>query len=317
MCLENRTQLLKSWLGGLYPGQVDTFELLKGDASFRRYFRLKLKPNRENQQQLSFIVMDAPPQKEPLAPFIKTTNKLASISVPVPHIYHQNMELGGLVLQDFGDVDYLSALRQESPDQLYRLAIDNLVTIQKLPMTELPSFDVKQITQELDLFKHWYLVEHCKLKNISLTHTYDYLIEACQNQPYVTTHRDYHSRNLMLRDNNALGILDHQDLMQGPITYDLVSLLKDCYIDWPADQVTEWVDYYLNLAQIDNQPTFLRDFNLTGVQRHMKAIGIFARLAYLYNNPNYLKYIPRTLKYISIIADNDPNLDELCKLISI
>lgn len=306
-----RKSAIINWLKTQYPKQDFDLKQLKGDASFRSYYRLSFKASNLD----DLIVMDSPPTTEPLAPFIHSTKRLKDLNLPVPKIEKSNIELGCLVLEDYGNADLLSVLTADNANQYYQQAIDHLLVMQKSSsITELPRFDAEQIQREFELFEKWYLHKHLGLSHISLGKVFNYLSEACLQQPYVMAHRDYHSRNLMRLSDNSIGILDHQDLMQGPICYDLVSLIKDCYIDWPQANITDWIGYYLRESTIAPK-TFYRWFQLTGVQRHLKAIGIFARLAYLYDNPNYLQYIPRTLNYIFQVADNEPNLIELSDLI--
>lgn len=305
----DRTQQLEAWLAATFPNEPYTLSALKGDASFRRYFRLSIQGER-------YIVMDAPPQTEPLQPFIQSTAILSSLKLGVPQIHHQAISEGFLVLDDFGHVDYQQALNAQTADALYKKAIDALITLQDYPdIHELPRFDAKQIQKELALFTDYFLEAHCQITDHSLSACFDYLSEACLKQPFVATHRDYHSRNLMVTPNHQPGILDHQDLMQGPITYDLVSLLKDCYIDWPKERIRGWVDYYLSQSGVSFTP-FYHHFELTGVQRHLKAIGIFARQAHLYQNTSYLQYIPRAINYVKDIANHDPHLTELAKILA-
>ncbi len=311
---KERFETIKNQLNSLYPNQDINLELLKGDASFRRYFRLYL--DKTGHSTSSLIVMDAPPETEPLQPFLASTIKLKQAHLPVPLIHHQDTELGYLVLDDFGNKDLLSVLSSDNAYALYKKAIDHLKPLQQLPVDKsLPVFDSEQLIKEFGLFEDWYLKKHLQLSGVKLDNVFSYLHDACINQPYVLTHRDYHSRNLMVLDNQDIGILDHQDLMLGPISYDLVSLLKDCYIDWPRQQTHEMIDYFIHNNAVGNPDDFKQSFHLTGVQRHLKAIGIFSRLAHLYDNPSYPKYIPRVLKYVLEIADKEPKLNSLARLI--
>jgi aminoglycoside/choline kinase family phosphotransferase len=304
-----RTNEITSWLNTRFLHSKLILEPLTGDASLRRYYRMSF-------NRVPYVIMDAPPEHEPLEPFIDSTARLLQAGLNVPQIYHQHLQLGCLVLDDFGDKTYLSQLNNETCDLLYQKAINALITLQqKVSVQNLPVFHRRFIENELTLFKHWFLEVHSKQKQVCLNDTFEYLISNCLKQNMVPIHRDYHSRNLMLLVNREVGILDHQDMMLGPASYDLVSLIKDCYIDWPQQKVNEWLDYYIDNSHLDLSMNFKHQFSLTGVQRHLKAIGIFARLAHHYDKPNYLEYIPRSLKYVQEIADNDPNLRELALII--
>ncbi len=280
---------------------------LKGDASFRHYSRVKTEDS-------DFILMDAPVDKEPLGPFLACNNRLEALDVNVPHIYHQDESKGLLLMSDFGPDDYASQLNNDNADKLYQEAMLELIKIQQDPHAEtLPAFDQAHMQMELQLFDDWFINAHLKQEH-DLSDCYQYIIDEVLQQPYVATHRDYHSRNLMVTDTNRPGVLDHQDMVYGPVSYDLVSLLKDCYIAWPEEKVQEWVTFYLERANLSFKD-FQAKFEITGIQRHLKATGIFARLSYLYNNDNYLQYIPQTLKYIEEAADRHTKLTELARLI--
>ncbi len=305
---DHRKDLINRWLRDVLKQADFTLTELSGDASFRRYFRLK------HANSLR-IVMDAPPEKEPLGPFISCRNRLNRQGVDVPNIYSQNLDLGVLVLSDFGHNDYQSSMRAENARNLYKNAIDSIIKIQSdQDITALPIFDASHIHGELELFDNWFLSQHHGINNSPLKQTYDYLIDEVCSQPYAAIHRDYHSRNLMVLKDNQPGILDFQDMMQGPVSYDLVSLLKDCYVDLDPFFANSMKDYFLEHSPLkcDN---FTHYFTLTGIQRHLKALGIFARLAYRDKNPNYLQYLPRTLTYIKDVADNHPKLQPLSELI--
>lgn len=303
-----RKQDLNDWLKDCFNNTSFSLTSLKNDASFRRYWRI-------NHADKSFVLMDAPPDKEPLDNFLNTTEKLSQIKVNVPKLYFQNKPLGALVLSDFGDTDYSAALNPRNARKLYQNAIDSLIDIQSMQdIASLPHFDEDHIRMELEIFDEWFLGKHLNRKDKAHTANYDYLIEMILSQPTVAIHRDYHSRNLMLTDKNSPGILDHQDMMQGPISYDMVSLLRDCYIEWDASLIKDMNDYYLYKSE-QTLPLFQTWFDITGVQRHLKAIGIFARLNYLYHNPNYLKYMALPLKYIQSVSDNYKELTDISKLV--
>jgi hypothetical protein len=305
---DKRTDDLKTWLRECFNDTAFSLTPLKSDASFRLYWRIA-------RGNTSYVLMDAPPDREPLEPFIKTTTMLTALGVNVPHIFFQNKVLGALVLTDFGDIDYSQALSTDNAKVLYQQAIDALITIQSMhELNTLPVFDEAHTRMELEIFDEWFLQKHLNIKSHDHKKDYDYLIEIIAHQPSVAIHRDYHSRNLMLTAQSTTGIIDHQDMMQGPISYDLVSLLKDCYIEWEPHLISTLIDYYLDKSG-NHSPKFKEWFDVTGVQRHLKAIGIFARLNYLYDNPNYLKYIALPLKYIQDVADKNSKLNNLSNLI--
>ncbi|MGI9228219.1 MAG: aminoglycoside phosphotransferase family protein [Gammaproteobacteria bacterium] len=279
---------------------------VSGDASFRRYFRFKA-------DKAQYIAVDAPPEKESNESFVNITHLLESEGLPVPHIFFSSLDLGFFLLDDFGDTLLLEVLDKDSANTLYKKALEALIIIQQTPATSLPSYDNSLLMTEMELFREWYLQKHLSIVLTSteqqlLDKTFKVLAENALNQPQVFVHRDYHSRNLMKIDNNYPGIIDYQDAVRGPITYDLVSLLRDCYIKWPQQQIKSWALTYRDqivdkkiIESIDDQ-TFLKWFDLMGIQRHLKAIGIFSRLNMRDNKPNYLHDIPRTLEYITTVA---------------
>ncbi|MDJ0806268.1 MAG: phosphotransferase [Gammaproteobacteria bacterium] len=318
--MPQRVQRLKAWLGSL-PGVSEfTLEPASGDASFRRYFRVGM--NGE-----SYIAMDAPPGKEDTAPFISIANAFEAIGLNVPHIHAQNTEQGFLLLGDLGTVLYLDQLDASNVDRLYGDALGALVTIQACgPRTGLPEYDRALLMQEMELFRDWLLERQLGLKlsvaeHAMLDETFDFLIDNALQQPRVCVHRDYHSRNLMYTASHNPGILDFQDAVLGPVTYDLVSLLRDCYVSWPRIQVEAWVQGYFELAvqsgvlKREHEDQFLRWFDLMGVQRQLKASGIFARLNQRDGKPGYLQDIPRTLTYIVSIHPAYPPLSGLAEII--
>lgn len=304
----NRQQVLNQWLSTCFNHNTFTLSPLKNDASFRQYWRIKT-------QDASYVLMDAPPDKEPIDPFIKTTHKLANVGVNVPHLFFQNQTVGALVLSDFGDILYADALKKDNARDLYKKAIDVLITIQSITeLSDLPPFDEDHIRMELGIFDEWFLQKHLGIKDSAHQASYDYLVEIIRLQPQVAIHRDYHSRNLMLTPTTGPGILDHQDMMLGPLSYDMVSLLKDCYISWGPVLVNELIEYYISKTghSLDSFKTW---FHITGVQRHLKAIGIFARLNHLYDKPGYLKHIQLPLKYIQDVADKHNELNDISRLV--
>ncbi len=286
------------------------------DASFRRYFRLHL-PDGETR-----IVMDAPPAHEDCCPFVAVNQRLEAAGVHVPHIHAQDLERGFLLLEDLGDRLYLGELDEASADRLYGEAMDTLLRIQRADASGLPDYDRALLAREMALFPDWLLEVHLGLdlapaERRMLGSVFEHLIDNALAQPRVLVHRDYHSRNLLVCDADSPGVIDHQDAVFGPITYDLVSLLRDCYIAWPHERVAGWLEDYAEAAvaaglldevQCARLPEW---FDLMGVQRHLKAAGIFARLCHRDGKAGYLGDIPRTLGYILAVAEWRPSVAPL------
>ncbi|VAX06122.1 Phosphotransferase involved in threonylcarbamoyladenosine t(6)A37 formation in tRNA [hydrothermal vent metagenome] len=316
--MPTRTQLLHNWLSG--PAGLTSFTLkpASGDASFRRYFRVSYDGK-------SRIVMDAPPEQEDCRPFVAIAQRLRAAGLNVPTVHHQDLEQGFLLLDDLGSILYLDVLDEDNADQLYGDAMQALVVIQgKVSGERLPLYDRALLLQEMELFREWLVQKHLRLELSAkdqdmLDQVFDVLADSALEQPCVCVHRDYHSRNLMRAEPNP-GILDFQDAVYGPVTYDLVSLLRDCYIRWPVEQVENWAMRHFKLAvqngvlDAGQEADFLPWFDLMGAQRQLKAAGIFARLNQRDGKSGYLMDIPRTLGYIVDIA---PRYPELCGLASL
>lgn len=316
--MDTRQQEIDHWLNQISHIPRGELHPLTGDASFRRYFRLKSPSD-------SFIVMDAPPEKERCGPFLAVAQGFQAAKIPVPQILAHDLDKGFMVLSDFGDDLLLNALTTETAPHLYQTAFEILVDIQScqvFPEWQLPSFSAEFMQMELERFPEWYLQGYCK-KTLSsaqadqLQQLFDKIISVAKEQPQVCIHRDYHSRNLMVMGGKQLGVLDFQDAMQGPFTYDLVSLLRDCYIDWSTQQVYDWVLQFKALLTQQGRfmdvsdAEFIRWFDWMGVQRHLKCIGIFARLALRDNKPSYLHYIPRIHTYLRDVTGRYPELELL------
>ncbi|MCP5141520.1 MAG: phosphotransferase [Chromatiales bacterium] len=294
------------------------------DASFRRYFRV----TREGQ---SLIVMDAPPDKENTGPFRTVAKAMFDIGLNVPEIIEADVGNGYLLLGDLGTQTYLPNLNTQSVDGLYGDALNALITLQGKIAADapfLPPYDHKLLMFEMSLFKDWFLGRHLGVElDAAQTDAWNAvcatLAASALEQPKVAVHRDYHSRNLMITAVNNPGIIDFQDAVAGPITYDLVSLLRDCYIAWPRARVETWaqgyrrraVDAGLLHAETVDAATWLRWFDLMGVQRHLKAIGIFARLNHRDGKPGYLGDIPRTLGYVIDVCSRYPQLAGLAAIV--
>ncbi len=291
------------------------------DASFRRYFRVQL-------PEESRIVMDAPPEREDSHPFVTLARRLRAIGLHVPEIYAEALDRGFLLLSDLGTRQYLDELNPESVERLYGDALGALAALQACgPQAgELPPYDRALLAREMALFRDWLLVRHLGLtlseaEEQMLERLFERLIENALEQPQVAVHRDYHSRNLMVNRHNP-GILDFQDAVWGPVTYDLVSLLRDAYIAWPRAQVEGWVVGYHDLAldhgilQAPAEAQFLRWFDLMGLQRHLKVAGIFARLNHRDGKAGYLKDIPRTVGYLQEVAADYGEMAPLAEFIA-
>lgn len=299
-----RKQLLENWVKEQFPEQPFTLQPASADASFRRYFRVSL-------DDRTVIVMDAPPQHEDCTPFLHVAEILAATGVHVPKILAQNLDQGFLLLSDLGHTTFLQALNDQagSADQLYGDAIDALVKLQLSQQVEgLPGYDEALLRRELNLFPDWYIAQHLQ-KDLSekqqavLQSIFTRIIQNNLAQPRILVHRDYHSRNLMVTSPNP-GIIDFQDAVVGPITYDLVSLLKDAYIRWDEERILDWTIRYWEKARKAGLPVsadfaeFYRDLEWMGVQRHIKILGIFARLNYRDGKANYLNDMPLVMEYL-------------------
>ena len=270
--------------------------------------------------------MDAPPDREDCLPFIRVAGYLEAMGLNAPRVLEVDLEQGFLLLTDLGSVQYLETLVDDegSAARLYDDATAALRTMQMSGaayQASLPAFDKEFLEFELSLFHDWLCEKHLQIRfsdddENEWRALCELLIDSALDQPQVFVHRDYHSRNLMVTEEMNPGILDFQDAMEGPLTYDLVSLLKDCYIKWPADRVLDWAEQYrVSIGEADygvlERRDFLRYFELMGVQRHLKAAGIFARLNHRDGKPDYLLDVPRTLSYI---IDLVPRYDELAFL---
>lgn len=306
-----RAKLIQDWLKDDLGLEITDFQTASSDASFRRYFRV-------THSQGQHIVMDAPPDLEDIRPFIKVATLLENSQVNVPHIHQQNLAQGFLLLEDFGSQNLLDQLNSDNASTLYESALDELLKLQTntcIETSDLPHYDADLLRRELTLFYEWFAQ---KLLGKTISETIQtslnrFLISSALEQPQVCVHRDYHSRNLMYRENEAPGVIDFQDAVIGAITYDLVSLLRDCYISWTQPQLDEWIkDYFQRLTEaglIDcSLEKFNRWFDLMGLQRHLKAIGIFARLNLRDSKSGYLKDIPRTMNYVVQVCQKYPEL---------
>ncbi|HEX5313699.1 MAG TPA: phosphotransferase [Gammaproteobacteria bacterium] len=291
-------------------------EPASADASFRRYFRLRLA------EGATLIAMDSPPAREALASFLAVARAFGGCGLHVPRVVAADETHGFALVEDLGSETYLARLRSGAdPAPLYGAAIEALVRLQCLHDAGLPVYDGEQLTAETALFSDWLLERHLALKlgateRALVERSGERLSALALAQPRVAVHRDYHSRNLMIAA-PLPGILDFQDAVLGPVSYDLVSLLKDCYIAWPRERILAWLRRYRELAEASDIPVgrdeaeFLRWFETMGMQRHLKAAGIFARLYHRDGKPDYLADIPRTLRYVVEAAEKLPEFADL------
>ena len=289
---------ISSWLGEIIKGSFN-IERASSDASFRTYYRVTHNKGTD-------IVMYAPPDKESLTDVIKINSKLDSANITVPKIKKVNEGLGLMLMSDFGKKVYLNNLNDETVFCLYTDAIDVIHNMQNnITTSDLDCFDIPEQRNETNLFIDWFLKKHIgyndeKLDSMGIKKIFTDLLEKIDEIPKKFVHRDYHSRNLMLLEKGNPGVLDYQDAIVGPITYDLVSLLKDCYIKWDNELINKMSKtYFQRISDIETSfDVFSYWFDITGLQRHLKAIGIFTRLNYRDNKPAYMNDIPRTLGYV-------------------
>lgn len=334
--MSNRQQAIEEWLREGVGLTVESVEPASEDASFRSYLRVRL-PEGETR-----IVMDAPPENESVEPFVEIAERLRGAGLNVPEVHARDAERGFVLLTDLGERLYLDALDEDSVERLYGDALGALAALQVCgPRAgELPDYDEARLRGELELFPEWYLGRHLgvdlsEAERADLEVAFSLLLESALEQPRAAVHRDYHSRNLLVSEHNP-GIIDFQDAVIGPVTYDLVSLLRDVYVAWPRERVEEWALGYLDLALQSGilkeadlvapevvegriramEQRFLRWFDLMGVQRHLKVAGIFARLHHRDGKARYLDDLPLTLEYLTSVAARYPELEGLYALLS-
>ncbi|MBL4659588.1 MAG: phosphotransferase [Alcanivoracaceae bacterium] len=315
----DRKQALLTWVQKTLDDPECYVKSASSDASFRSYWRVF-------SQLQTYIVMDAPVKYENCQPFIDVSKKLGDSGLHIPKVFACDLEQGFLLLSDLGTIQYLNVLNKDNYLSLYGDAIQALHTIQQQTSNEnLPLYNSTLLKQELELFNKWFIEQHL---GVSLNAKQLDIISCCQEllitnalqQPQTFVHRDYHSRNLMKTIKNNPGILDFQDAVIGPVTYDLVSLLRDCYISWDEKVTFQLSDLFrkgynqLNDLNIESDQ-WQKWFDLMGIQRHLKAIGIFCRLNYRDHKPGYLKDINRTLCYVKQACGKYPELHQFLNLI--
>lgn len=329
-CMKTRSLQMIQWLKTLFNEQPFKQTIASADASFRQYFRLTFESDYQGYKTL--IVMDAPPPQEDCAPFVKVAKLLLDAGINVPKVLAVDLEKGFLLLTDLGDSTLLSLLNNETAPKLYQQASDALIKMQLATQSGLlPDYDDAMLTREMQLFPDWYINQYL---GVTLTHaqqlvllnTFDELKINILAQSQVTVHRDYHSRNLMICNesygNDNPGVLDFQDAVQGAITYDLVSLLKDAYIGWDEEQIIDWAVHYWQPAKKAGLPVphdfseFYRNFEFMGVQRHIKVLGIFARLSHRDGKKGYLKDMPLVMSYLRKTCERYNELRPMLRLLN-
>jgi hypothetical protein len=315
----DRYQLVQDWLARQLRGRTYALAPASADASFRRYFRVTL-------PDTTLIVMDAPPEVEDSRPFIQVAGLMAAAGIHVPTILAQDLALGFLLLSDLGSTTYLAALNDDNADRLFRDATDALIRWQ-LASREgvLPVYGEALLRRELDLFPQWYLRRHLGIEldvrqRQSLDAMFRLILSHNLGQPRTYVHRDYMPRNLMVTEPNP-GVLDFQDAVYGPITYDVASLFKDAFISWDEQRVLDWTIRYWERARSAGLPVngdfgeFYRDCEWMGLQRHLKVLGIFARICHRDGKPAYVKDTPRFLGYVRAVAGRYASLSPLLRLL--
>jgi aminoglycoside/choline kinase family phosphotransferase len=317
---DSRRTALEQWLTLRFSGARFTLAPASEDASFRRYFRATLDDGR------SFVAMDAPPDKEDCRPFVRIAGMLRAAGLHAPEVHAQDLEQGFLLLADLGTRTYLQELNAGNAEALFGDATDSLIRLQLATQPgELPPYDEALLRREMNLFPEWYLGRHLGLapsaaQNEALEQTFAVLVKSALAQPVVYVHRDYMPRNLMVCDTNP-GVLDFQDAVIGPITYDVISLFRDAFLSWEEEQVLDWSVRYWERARKAGLPVepdfaeFWRGLEWMGLQRHLKVLGIFARIRYRDGKPKYLADTPRFLRYARDVARRYGALAPLARLL--
>lgn len=318
----DRLSALTNWLEASLE-QPFTLTVASADASFRRYFRVHL-----TNDHSTLIAMDAPPPQEDCTPFVKVAQLLLSAGLHVPKIIAQDIKQGFLLISDLGNDTYLSTLNKDNAQKLYTEATDALIKMQLASQEGvLPDYDEALLLREMQLFPDWYINKHLGItltveQEAVLQNIFSVLIQNILAQGQVTVHRDYHSRNLMLTKEQNPGVLDFQDAVYGAITYDLVSLLKDAYIEWDEEQIIDWAVRYWQPAKKAGLPVpddfseFYRDFEWMGAQRHIKVLGIFARLYHRDGKDGYLKDMPLVMHYLRKACERYVELRPMLRLLN-
>ena len=325
--MDKRLNQLSSWLSNNLGLTIISIEPASADASFRRYFRVQIAAREKTSLPDVFIVMDSPPEHEDNALFIRCTIELSNCGVNVPNIYAKDLSLGFIAISDLGTEVYQAALNSQTAEALYEDAMRSLLKIQsEYQSKSVATYNAEKLNSEIQLFNDWYIQHYHDTQLNSqelqvLAAAADLLINNALEQPQVLVHRDFHCRNLLVTEKNNPGIIDYQDMVIGPITYDLVSLFKDCYVEWPKQQVQAWLLEFQMQSQLAgihnnlNQDQWLRWFDFMGVQRHLKVLGIFSRLFYRDGKDQYLLDMPLTYKYLLETCQQYPELMPLAKIL--
>lgn len=318
-----RIRELIDWVVSVLDDNIASIEFASEDASFRRYFRIF-------HGDCSYIVMDAPVKHMSIEPFARISKKFIEQSINVPEIFAADHKKGLMLITDFGTTTYLQILNASTADYLYDDALDTLIKIQRATVLDpefLPPYDDNLLRSEMDLYPSWYLSKHLNLSLSSrwtdvLENTFEFLINKALEQPKVWVHLDYHSRNLMYVERKNPGVIDFQNAVLGPVTYDLMSLLRDIYVVWSEEQILKWIRLYLTKAHqagLDlgcDEKEFAQWFDLMGIQRHLKVAGIFSRLYYRDGKEQFLQDIPTALQYIENVSKKYQELKQLHELIT-
>jgi len=329
-----RLTLIRTWLTRDLGWRIGRISVASADASFRRYFRVSrgdVDPAAWAPKADTLIIMDAPPGKEDIAPYLKVTSLLEQAGAHVPHVHASDARRGFVVMEDLGNTQYLTLLKTgRGVDKLYGDALATLANIQVRGLRasqQLAPYDRAELERELNLMPEWFLGKHFSLEltpeeRALLTVTNEILINEALIQPQVFVHKDFHSRNLMVLEKGGPGVIDFQDALRGPVGYDLVSLLKDCYISWSRERVERWVKGYRRVlgglgANVgDSEYQFMRWFDFIGVQRHIKVLGIFCRLWYRDGKAGYLGDLPLVFEYVRDACRRYPELVEFERWLS-
>ena len=310
---------IQNWLKRQLHGRPFSLAPASADASFRRYFRVTL-------PDATLILMDAPPEQEDCRPFVHVAGLMAAAGLNVPALHAQDLEQGFLLMTDLGSTTYLAALNDDNADRLFRDATDALIRWQLASREDtLPPYDEALLRRELDLFPEWYIGRHLGIElgaqqRQSLETVFGLIVANNLAQPRTYVHRDYMPRNLMVTVPNP-GVLDFQDAVYGPITYDVASLFKDAFISWDEQRVIDWTIRYWERARSAQLPVagdfgeFYRDLEWMGLQRHLKVLGIFARICHRDGKPAYVKDTPRFLAYVRAVSERYGSLSPLLRLL--
>jgi hypothetical protein len=303
--LDERLNILSRWVEQILGSPVQ-IEPASSDASFRRYFRASVCRNGG-----TYVVMDAPPERESVEKFARVAVRFKQLGLNVPIIFALDRDTGLALLSDLGRRTYLDVIDEHNADDLYEPALEALYRLQvgsRDRLGEFEPYDAAKLNQEMELFRQWF-VPYRTVSSLSehdhdtIDRTFQILTGSALDQPRVWVHRDFHSRNLMVTEVDSPGVLDFQDAVAGPVTYDLVSLLKDCYVTWPAERLDHWLwEYYRRIRTAlpgdVAYERFVRWFDWMGVQRHVKVLGIFSRLYHRDGKANYIGDLPVVYQYV-------------------